>query len=77
MKATTELVEKSPLRRYVDGRGTKLVWLADQMDVSTTHLHFLLDGERRLLPKHADRLVEIYGEDIRAALPEDTNGSEG
>lgn len=63
-------MERTPLRKYIeDTKGTRLVWLAGRMGISPTHLHFLLDGERKLLPAHRERLVEIYGEEIRDVFP--------
>lgn len=71
-----------PLRAFVDRRGLRYQWVAQQLEISPSHLTRVLDGAREISPGLALRFIDLFGDDVREALPEyvknvqkeDTNG---
>jgi plasmid maintenance system antidote protein VapI len=59
MKDTT--MTKTKFRAFLDERGIRYSWLADQLGVSRPHLSYILDGQRPVTDAMAARLADIYG----------------
>lgn len=55
------ITTKTKLRAFLDERGVRYSWVADQLGISRPHFHFVMDGERPMTNEMANRLAELFG----------------
>lgn len=52
---------KEDLREYIDGKGTKHAWIANQMGMCKVKFSLCLNGKARFSPKEEDKLYKVLG----------------
>ncbi len=68
---TQGIVRKSLLREFLDERMARYSTVAERLEISTSHLSRIMDGERPLTPELAAKLAELFGVPANTFLPAD------
>lgn len=50
----------TPLREFLDSRGTKYSWVAERLGLNPSHFSRILDGARALTDENAAKLAELF-----------------
>lgn len=56
--------------RLAREQGRTKWWVARELGTHPSHLSKLISGERRITPRVADRLAELFGVPVTTFLPE-------
>lgn len=66
----SQALTRPSLRAFVDARGIRYGWVAEKLGISNAHMTRLLDGTSPIIQRHAETLVELFGDEARVFLPE-------
>ncbi len=50
----------TPLKEFLDSRGTKYSWVAEKLGLNASHFSRILDGERALTDDNAAKLADLF-----------------
>lgn len=75
-RSEIRLVATEHLREQIAIEGRRLIWLANHLNISKSHLSHIVAGRRTISENHARVLVALIGGDI-GVLFELPNGSNG
>ena len=74
---TTTSHAKTKLREFLDARGVRYVWVAEQLGITRAHFHQVMEGNRPLTTANAARIAELFSVSPSAfqdSKPEATDG---
>lgn len=67
---TTTIDKGTPLRRFIDARGIRYIWIAEKLGISPSHLTQIMDGKRPLVAAHAATLADLFSVPAETFAPE-------